>query len=189
MPGSQPPGYVHDLRAVIDGQDRRNHVADHPAGEDRQHKVAGLHLEHPGREDEEFPGRGRGQDRRDQHGEEFLFFEAIQQLLVAGAVDSFHEEQLPACPAEQERNQAAQRRSNRRNQDVEVEMLFVGPNIPGDDQVHGHRDSRGIEQTDAARAPKAERLQDRQQPDLVLKKEMKDFLQDLTRLPGVRHGE
>ena len=40
----------------------------------------------------------------------------------------------------------------------------------------------------AGHAPKAKRLQDPQQPDLVLKKEMEDFLQDPARSLDVRHG-
>src|SRR5271154_6278608 len=63
-------------------------------------------------------------------------------------------------------------------------MLLVGPNVPGNDQIQRHRECGRVQEGNTARAPKAQRLQQRQQPDLVFNEELDDFLQNLSRYDG-----
>ena len=131
-------------------------------------KVAVFISKTPAAKTKSFQGVGGGKIEGIIMARNSCFSKRSRQLFIAGAVDPLHEEKLAPCAAEQERNQAAQRRSRRSEDHVEVEVLLIRPHVARRMiRSMGTGKGRRVDEGDAPYAPHAERLQDRQEPNLI----------------------
>ncbi len=166
-----------ELGAVKDGKNSRCPESDEPAEKDGEHERENAHLENASGEDEELPWGRRGQHGGDQEGEKLLFFKAVAELLVAGTVDAFEEEQLATRAPEQERNEAADGGTERAHEDVGPGVTAIGPVVAGQEEVHRDGDGRGVDERDGTRAPDTPGLEEGQQEKSPVGKQGEEMLQ------------
>lgn len=163
-----PAEQVDDLRAEVDHQHREYEETDEASGEDCDQEIAEAHLEDRGTEHEDFEWhRGRQHSWKHQ-SPEFVLLEGSVNFEKPFFGDAFAQHSFSACVPDQIQRDAAQRRSQSRDDYVEEHPAAILIDVRCDHKIDGHADQSAVGKGDHEHTPDPEYLHQAENPYGVL---------------------